>query len=322
MICVSRSCTRRARPRPLTEADRGGGTAVPHVRPDRLAGQRNRLRRMAARRSTGARSTTRPRSTTLLHAFERGINFVDTAELYGDGHSEEVIGEALRQWGGDKIYVATKVQPDRLAGARRRSPADARSLPRVVPAQRGRRRPASGSASSGIDLLQLHGWFPDGIPDARLAGDAQRAASGGQDRPDRRLDPRLPARGRRRPRPLRAGRLHPGRLQHVRAAPRATSSSRAGAATRRAFIARVPFDSGSLIGQLDRGHLCHLGRRLGAGTRSSGVTVRARRSPRRGAEEALRALLPDARRGGHAVRAGSPAVSTVIPGCGPRPRST
>ena len=44
---------------------------------------------------------------TLLHAFEKGINFVDTAELYGAGHSEEVIGQALRQWGG-KVYVATK----------------------------------------------------------------------------------------------------------------------------------------------------------------------------------------------------------------------
>ena len=48
---------------------------------------------------------------TLLHAFEAGINFVDTAELYGAGHSETVIGEALRQWRGGKIYVATKAQP-------------------------------------------------------------------------------------------------------------------------------------------------------------------------------------------------------------------
>ena len=35
---------------------------------------------------------------SLLHAFERGINFVDTAEYYSDGHSEEVIGEASG-WG-------------------------------------------------------------------------------------------------------------------------------------------------------------------------------------------------------------------------------
>src|SRR5688572_418500 len=48
---------------------------------------------------------------TLLHAFEKGVNFVDTAEAYGAGHSEIIIGEALRQWHGDKVYVATKCQP-------------------------------------------------------------------------------------------------------------------------------------------------------------------------------------------------------------------
>ena len=48
---------------------------------------------------------------TLHHAFDLGVNFVDTAELYGAGHSEVVIGRALRQWRGGRIYVATKVQP-------------------------------------------------------------------------------------------------------------------------------------------------------------------------------------------------------------------
>lgn len=48
---------------------------------------------------------------SLLYAFEKGVNLVDTAEYYGDGHSEEVIGEALRRWDGDKVYVATKVRP-------------------------------------------------------------------------------------------------------------------------------------------------------------------------------------------------------------------
>ena len=49
---------------------------------------------------------------TLLHASARwSVNFVDAAEYYGEGHSEEVIGEALRRWDGDKIYVATKVRP-------------------------------------------------------------------------------------------------------------------------------------------------------------------------------------------------------------------
>ena len=48
---------------------------------------------------------------TLLHAFERGVNFVDTAALYGQGRSEEVIGRALQQWPGERIRVATKVPP-------------------------------------------------------------------------------------------------------------------------------------------------------------------------------------------------------------------
>jgi aryl-alcohol dehydrogenase-like predicted oxidoreductase len=48
---------------------------------------------------------------TLHYAFEKGINFVDTAELYGNDHSEEVIGWALKSWKGSNIYVAKKVRP-------------------------------------------------------------------------------------------------------------------------------------------------------------------------------------------------------------------
>ena len=48
---------------------------------------------------------------TLLYAFEKGINLVDTAVLYGNGKSESTIGKALRQWRGNRIFVATKVPP-------------------------------------------------------------------------------------------------------------------------------------------------------------------------------------------------------------------
>jgi aryl-alcohol dehydrogenase-like predicted oxidoreductase len=44
---------------------------------------------------------------TLHHAYERGINFADTAELYGSGHSEEVIGEPLRQSTQDRPSIKT-----------------------------------------------------------------------------------------------------------------------------------------------------------------------------------------------------------------------
>ncbi|WP_426035719.1 hypothetical protein [Cypionkella sp. TWP1-2-1b2] len=36
---------------------------------------------------------------------------MDDAYIYGNGHSEVVIGRALHTWSGRKIYVATKAQP-------------------------------------------------------------------------------------------------------------------------------------------------------------------------------------------------------------------
>lgn len=41
-------------------------------------------------------------------AVDLGVNWIDTAAVYGVGHSEEVVGEALRQLGATDIYVATK----------------------------------------------------------------------------------------------------------------------------------------------------------------------------------------------------------------------
>jgi len=46
----------------------------------------------------------------LVRAFELGINLIDTAPVYGRGHSEEVVGKFLKQSGlRSKAIVATKV---------------------------------------------------------------------------------------------------------------------------------------------------------------------------------------------------------------------
>jgi 1-deoxyxylulose-5-phosphate synthase len=43
-------------------------------------------------------------------AYEAGINFFDTANIYSDGHSEEILGRALKDLGPrDDVVVATKV---------------------------------------------------------------------------------------------------------------------------------------------------------------------------------------------------------------------
>lgn len=46
---------------------------------------------------------------TIHAAFDKGINFIDTAPVYGFGQSEEIVGKAMQQYGSrDKIVLATK----------------------------------------------------------------------------------------------------------------------------------------------------------------------------------------------------------------------
>jgi len=47
---------------------------------------------------------------TILHAFDVGINLIDTAPVYGFGLSEKFCGKALKQYGQrDKVIIATKM---------------------------------------------------------------------------------------------------------------------------------------------------------------------------------------------------------------------
>ncbi len=45
----------------------------------------------------------------LAAALEAGVTFLDTADGYGDGRSERLIGRALREHGNDGVTVATKI---------------------------------------------------------------------------------------------------------------------------------------------------------------------------------------------------------------------
>jgi len=49
-------------------------------------------------------------AATIQRAFELGINFFDTADMYGWGHSEEMVGRTIKELGvRDRVYIATKV---------------------------------------------------------------------------------------------------------------------------------------------------------------------------------------------------------------------
>jgi aryl-alcohol dehydrogenase-like predicted oxidoreductase len=62
-----------------------------------------------------------PIVAAVRRAFELGVNFYDTADAYGDGRAEEVLGGAVQELPRDQIVVATKVfwrPSDRPDGAR------------------------------------------------------------------------------------------------------------------------------------------------------------------------------------------------------------
>ena len=88
-------------------------------------------------------------------AVEAGINFFDTANIYSNGSSEEIVGRALREYAPrDQIVVATKLRfgwgpgPNRAGLSRKVILAEADASLRRL-------------GMDYVDLLQIHRWDPD-----------------------------------------------------------------------------------------------------------------------------------------------------------------
>ena len=90
-------------------------------------------------------------------AIDEGVNFLDTALVYGNGHSEQLVGEVLRAR-PEQIYVATKVPPkNRIWPARG-------ALEGVFPSDyivKCVETSLRNLALERVDLLQLHVWNPE-----------------------------------------------------------------------------------------------------------------------------------------------------------------
>jgi diketogulonate reductase-like aldo/keto reductase len=50
----------------------------------------------------------------IRYAVRRGLKLIDTAEMYGAGHSEELMGEAVRIFPREEVFIATKIWPYNL----------------------------------------------------------------------------------------------------------------------------------------------------------------------------------------------------------------
>ena len=94
-------------------------------------------------------------SIAAIHrALELGVNWIDTAAVYGLGHSEEVVARALKSWSGPRPYVFTK------CGLRWD---DRGQVQKVLKADSIRSEVENSLRRLGvdvIDLYQIH-WPPD-----------------------------------------------------------------------------------------------------------------------------------------------------------------
>ena len=90
-------------------------------------------------------------------AVSLGCNFFDTAWAYGQGHSEQLLGQTLKRHAGTRLYVATKVPPRNFVWpGRAETP-----ISEVFPPDHIREYTEKSLENLGvgtIDLQQLHVW--------------------------------------------------------------------------------------------------------------------------------------------------------------------
>jgi aryl-alcohol dehydrogenase-like predicted oxidoreductase len=94
----------------------------------------------------------------LQRAFELGLNFIDTALAYGDGHSERLVGQVLPA-APHRVYVATKVPPKNGTWPARPGSkiADVFPYDYIISCTEESLR---NLKLESIDLQQLHVWDP------------------------------------------------------------------------------------------------------------------------------------------------------------------
>lgn len=80
-------------------------------------------------------------------AVEKGMRLIDTAEIYGGGHAEELVGEAVKEF-REEVFIATKVWHSHLRYE---------DVPKALEQSLRRLK------TSYVDLYQIH-WPNPGIP--------------------------------------------------------------------------------------------------------------------------------------------------------------
>lgn len=81
-------------------------------------------------------------------AIDMGYSHIDTAEYYASGHTEELVGEAVKSFSRENLFIVSKVWPDHL---------DKKELPKAL------KRSLKRLKTDYIDLYLIH-WPNPNIP--------------------------------------------------------------------------------------------------------------------------------------------------------------
>ena len=105
---------------------------------------------------------------SLRRAVELGCNFFDTAWAYGEGKSEGLLGELIREMPEKKLYTATKIPPKNRKWPSRRG----FTIDECFPPDHIEEYVHSSLENAGIDsfdLVQFHTWEDAWLRDDRWA---------------------------------------------------------------------------------------------------------------------------------------------------------
>jgi aryl-alcohol dehydrogenase-like predicted oxidoreductase len=188
---------------------------------------------------------------SLQLSVDRGCNFFDTALAYGDGHSEELLGQLLRANPGKRLYIATKIPPkNKVWPSRRNFTLDDCFPPDYI--ARSIETSLKNLGVSSLDLIQFHTWEDSWVDDDRWVKKLAALKSQGLiDAIGISLNRWEPWNGVRA---VRAGLVEAVQvIYNIFDQNPEDELFPACAEHDVAVIARVPFDEGSLTGTLTRG---------------------------------------------------------------------
>jgi aryl-alcohol dehydrogenase-like predicted oxidoreductase len=116
---------------------------------------------------------------SLQTAIDAGLNFFDTAWAYGDGHSEQLLGQILRQNPDKRLFTATKIPPkNRVWPSRREFTLEDCYPPDYI--EDYVHRSLKNIAVDTINLIQFHTWEDRWLADDRWVTKMNELISAGK----------------------------------------------------------------------------------------------------------------------------------------------